>query len=135
MVVHLHFHLTQRSALCPIAGPKKMKASGAQVVSCCVITNCPKIMQHMHGNLPYMSDYWADPVVHLLLLKNCKSNNKTKRLSLVSRIDSVVNKEVSASPPIACWLTLRACEIIKWALIIETAVTQRQSNQVSLSRD
>ena len=24
----------------------------------------------MHGNVPYMFDYWADPVVHLLLLKS-----------------------------------------------------------------
>ena len=24
----------------------------------------------MHGIIPYMFDYWADPVVHLLLLKS-----------------------------------------------------------------
>ena len=23
-------------------------------------------MQHMHSNIPYMFDCWADPVVHLL---------------------------------------------------------------------
>ena len=27
-----------------------------------------KIMQHMHGNILYMFDCWADPVVHLILL-------------------------------------------------------------------
>ena len=27
-----------------------------------------KIMQHMHGNIPYMLDCWANPVVHLLQL-------------------------------------------------------------------
>ena len=28
------------------------------------------MIQHMHGNIPYMFDCWADPVVHLLLLKS-----------------------------------------------------------------
>ena len=28
------------------------------------------ILQHIHGNIPYMFDRWADPVVHLLLLKS-----------------------------------------------------------------
>ena len=27
-------------------------------------------MQHMNGIVPHLLDYWADPVVHLLLLKN-----------------------------------------------------------------
>ena len=27
-----------------------------------------KIMQHMHGNIPYTFDCWADPMFHLLLL-------------------------------------------------------------------
>ena len=27
-----------------------------------------KTLQHMHGNIPFMFDYWADPTVHLLLL-------------------------------------------------------------------
>ena len=27
-------------------------------------------MLHMHGNFPYMFDYWAGPVAHLLLLKS-----------------------------------------------------------------
>ena len=29
-----------------------------------------KIRKHMLDNIPYMFDYWADPVVHLLLLKS-----------------------------------------------------------------
>ena len=33
-------------------------------------SNPQKIMQHMHGTIPYMFDCWADPVVHLLLVKN-----------------------------------------------------------------
>ena len=24
----------------------------------------------MHGNIPYLFDFWADPIVHLLLLKS-----------------------------------------------------------------
>ena len=28
------------------------------------------IMEHMYGNIPYMFDCWADPVVHLFLLKS-----------------------------------------------------------------
>ena len=47
-----------------------MKAVSAQVVSSSVFNKPPKIMQHMHGNIPYMFDYWADPVVHLLLGKS-----------------------------------------------------------------
>ena len=39
--------------------------------------------KNMHGNIPYMFDYWADPVVHLFILKSsmdklipnsCKNN-------------------------------------------------------------
>ena len=29
----------------------------------------PKSMQHMDGIISYLFDYWANPVVHLLLLK------------------------------------------------------------------
>ena len=29
-----------------------------------------KIMEHMRGNIPYLFDFWADPFVHLLLLKS-----------------------------------------------------------------
>ena len=45
---------------------------GAQVVSCCVLCQIKKVMQHMHDIIPYMFDYWA--FVHLLLLKSSKSN-------------------------------------------------------------
>ena len=31
-----------------------------------------KIMQFMLGHFPYLFDNWADPVVHLLLLKRSK---------------------------------------------------------------
>ena len=30
----------------------------------------PKNMQHIHGIFPFMFDCWADPVVHLLLVKS-----------------------------------------------------------------
>ena len=35
----------------------------------------PIIMQNMLGNIPYMFDYWADPVVHLLLQKSSMSGH------------------------------------------------------------
>ena len=47
-----------------------MKAFSAKAESCCVYVNPPKIMQHMHGIIPYMFDCWADLVVHLLLLNS-----------------------------------------------------------------
>ena len=47
----------------------EMKAVYAQVV-CCVYVKPTKIMQPMHGIILYMFDCWADPVVHLLLLKS-----------------------------------------------------------------
>ena len=59
-----------------------MKALSYQVVSCCAYDKL-KNMLHMHGILLYMIDYWADPVVHFLLLKSfiaqqivLKSGNK-----------------------------------------------------------
>ena len=27
-------------------------------------------MQHMHGNIPHMFDYWANSIIHLLLLNS-----------------------------------------------------------------
>ena len=36
-----------------------MKAVSAQEESCCVYAKLPKIMQHMHGVIPYMFDCWA----------------------------------------------------------------------------
>ena len=54
---------------------KEMKAVSAQAVShgapwqAVVLDNPQKSMQHMHGNIPYTFDYWADLGVHLLLLK------------------------------------------------------------------
>ena len=40
------------------------------MVSCCVNGKPLKSMQHMHGNIPLMFDCWADPIFHMLLLKN-----------------------------------------------------------------
>ena len=34
-----------------------------------------KIILQMHGNIPSMFDYWADLVVHPLLLKNSTSKH------------------------------------------------------------
>ena len=42
----------------------------AQVIGCCVYDKPQKNMQHMHGNIPYLFDFWADLVVHLLLQKS-----------------------------------------------------------------
>ena len=47
-----------------------MKAVWVQAVSCCVYNNTNKVIQHMHGNIPFMFDCWADSVLHLLLLKS-----------------------------------------------------------------
>ena len=47
-----------------------MKSVSAQAESCCVYVLPPKRMQHMQGIIPYLFDCWADPVVHLLLLKS-----------------------------------------------------------------
>ena len=46
-----------------------MKAVLAQVENCCVTDKPQKIMKHMHGIIQYMFDCWADPDVHLFLLK------------------------------------------------------------------
>ena len=35
----------------------------------------PKMMHHVHGNIPCMFDYWTEPVVHLYLLKSSKENH------------------------------------------------------------
>ena len=43
-----------------------MKAVSAYAKSCCVYVKLPKIVQYMHGIIPYLFDSWADPVVHLL---------------------------------------------------------------------
>ena len=48
----------------------EVKAVSTQVVSCCVYDKSKRIMQHMHGNIPYLFDLCADPCVHLLLLKS-----------------------------------------------------------------
>ena len=34
--------------------------------------NIPKNMKQIRSNIPYMFDYWTDPVVHLLLLSSSK---------------------------------------------------------------
>ena len=47
-----------------------MEAQLAQVISCCVIDKPPKNIQHVaYGIIPYLFDFWADLVVHRILLK------------------------------------------------------------------
>ena len=46
-----------------------MKAVSAPVVSCCAFNKPIKKLQQLHGNISYMFNCWADPVVHLILLK------------------------------------------------------------------
>ena len=41
-----------------------------QVVSCCVYDKQKRIMQHKYGNIQNFFDFWANPFVHLLLLKS-----------------------------------------------------------------
>ena len=52
-----------------------MKAVSAQVVSCCVFDIQKKIIQSMHGTVPYMFDYVADPklFISFLQLKELKA--------------------------------------------------------------
>ena len=38
--------------------------NGPKWVSCCVYDRALKIMQHMHGSIPYMFDHWANLFVH-----------------------------------------------------------------------
>ena len=53
-----------------------MKAVSAELVSCCVYDKTKKVMEHMYGIIPIMFDYWADPVVHLLLVKSSMVEEK-----------------------------------------------------------
>ena len=47
-----------------------MKAALSQVANSCVYDNSrPKKMQYTSVIIPHMLDCWANPVVHLLLLK------------------------------------------------------------------
>ena len=52
-----------------------MKAVSAQVERCCVYVKPQKIMHYMHGIIPWLFDSWANPVVHLLLLKSSMVND------------------------------------------------------------
>ena len=42
----------------------------AQVVSCCVYDKTKVNIPYMDGNIPHLFFFWADPFVHLLLLKS-----------------------------------------------------------------
>ena len=44
----------------------------AQVMSCCCLYE--KTLKNVYGNIPYMFDYWANAVVHLLILKSSTVN-------------------------------------------------------------
>ena len=35
----------------------------------------------MHGNIPYMFDYWAIPVVHLLIIKSSMARSSSNAAS------------------------------------------------------
>ena len=48
---------------------QEMKAALAQAESCCVYVKPQNIMQNMHVIIPQLFHCWADPVVHLFLLK------------------------------------------------------------------
>ena len=48
-------------------------------------------MLHMHGNIPYMFDYLADLVVHLLLLKSLMAGPPDPPPLPVNRVPPVVN--------------------------------------------
>ena len=48
------------------------------MASCCVKDKTKKYMQHMYGNIQSMFYCWANPVVHLLLLKSSIGKPSTK---------------------------------------------------------
>ena len=68
-----------------------MKAVSAQVVCYCVYDKSKQNKEDLHGTIPYMLDYWADPVVHLLLLEismayfllACGAKIKDQRFSIL----------------------------------------------------
>ena len=65
-----------------------MKAVTAQVVSCCVNVKPPKIIQYIYGHIPYHFDFWADPFVHLIILKismGCLSLNTLFEEAILKR--------------------------------------------------
>ena len=47
-----------------------MLAMLAQVVSCCAYDKTKVNIPYMDGNIPHLFFFWADPFVHLLLLKS-----------------------------------------------------------------
>ena len=62
-----------------------MKAGSAQAKNCYVYVKPEKLMQHMHGIIPLLFDFWADPVVHLLLLKSSmKSPNLIECIAITT---------------------------------------------------
>ena len=50
----------------------------------------PKIMQHMQCNIPYTFDCWADPFVHLHLLKSSMTNPILSKISVHILMNSPV---------------------------------------------
>ena len=48
---------------CAWSMEQDMKAVLAQAESCRVYVKPPKIMQNMHGIIPFMFDCWANPIV------------------------------------------------------------------------
>ena len=54
----------------------------------------PKIVQNMHGIITYMLDCWANPVVHLILLKSSVVRLNKKESSV--RLRSII-RECSAT--------------------------------------
>ena len=53
---------------------------------CCVYVKTEKFMQHMHGMILYLFDCWADPVVHLLLLKSSMTKPSGNNIGIRIRI-------------------------------------------------
>ena len=52
----------------------------------CVYDKSKKIMQHMHGIIPQLFDFWANPVAHLLLLKSSMVRCRIGRLRSCHKI-------------------------------------------------
>ena len=59
------------------------RLTSAQMVSCFAYDKPKrKNMLQMNGTIPFMFDYWADPVVHLLLLKSSMVKERDKGCTL-----------------------------------------------------
>ena len=74
-----------------------------QAKSCFVYIKAENFMQHIHGIIPLLFDCWADPAVHLLLLKSYMPSSKIAHLRLLG----AERRELSPSLSALCFCSLQ----------------------------